>query len=106
MVSSASSRAFDISDAAFLQQVANQALPVIENIRLVERLASDASEEERNRIARSVHDRVIQPYYGLQIGLKALHSVLNNGHSGNGNGLSDAERKACGSACGTHVHDS
>jgi signal transduction histidine kinase len=27
---------------------------------------------------------VIQPYYGLQIGLKALHSVLNNGHSENG----------------------
>ena len=92
VVSSGQPGAFDISDAAFLQQVASQALPLIENIRLVERLASEASEEERNRIARSVHDRVIQPYYGLQIGLKALHSVLNNGHSGNGK-AAEAERK-------------
>ena len=83
VVSSSRARAFDIRDAAFLQQVANQALPVIENIRLVERLASDASDEERSRIARSVHDRVIQPYYGLQIGLKALHSVLTDGQNGN-----------------------
>jgi signal transduction histidine kinase len=92
LVSSARSHAFDVGDAVFLQHVANQIVPVIENIRLVERLASDASEEERNRIARSVHDRVIQPYYGLQIGLKALHSVLNNGH--NGSEHSRAERKS------------
>ena len=90
VVSSVQPEAFDIGDAAFLQQVASQALPLIENIRLVERLASDASEEERNRIARSVHDRVIQPYYGLQIGLKALYSVLVNGHS---NGSGDKEEK-------------
>ena len=90
VVSSVQPEAFDIGDAAFLQQVASQALPLIENIRLVERLASDASEEERNRIARSVHDRVIQPYYGLQIGLKALYSVLVNGHS---NGTGDKEEK-------------
>jgi signal transduction histidine kinase len=76
------SRAFALSDAAFLQQLANQVLPVIENIHLVERLASDASEEERNRIARSVHDRVIQPYYGLQIGLKALQGALNKESTG------------------------
>jgi signal transduction histidine kinase len=82
LVSSTRSHAFNVGDAVFLQQVANQIIPVIENIRLVERLASDASEEERNRIARSVHDRVIQPYYGLQIGLKALQSVLKNGHKG------------------------
>jgi signal transduction histidine kinase len=81
LISSTRSRAFSVVDAVFLQQVANQIVPVIENIRLVERLASDASEEERNRIARSVHDRVIQPYYGLQIGLKALKSVLNGGHN-------------------------
>jgi signal transduction histidine kinase len=93
LVSSERSHAFDVGDAVFLQQVANQIVPVIENIRLVERLASDASEEERNRIARSVHDRVIQPYYGLQIGLKALQSVLNNGHNGNAE-PSGAEKKS------------
>lgn len=92
LVSSARSRAFGLSDAAFLQQLSNQVLPVIENIRLVERLAADASEEERNRIARSVHDRVIQPYYGLQIGLKALQGVLNKGQNGNA-GTTPEEQK-------------
>src|SRR5688572_2924569 len=94
VVSSSHSDKFDVGDAAFLQQVASQALPLIENISLVERLASDASEEERNRIARSVHDRVIQPYYGLQIGLKALQSVLNNGHGGNGVSSDEARKPA------------
>jgi signal transduction histidine kinase len=55
----------------------DQVVPVIENIRLVDRLASGAAEEERRRIARSVHDRVIQPYLGLQIGVKALHQELS-----------------------------
>lgn len=76
LVSSQRANAFDFGDAVFLLQVANQVLPMIENIRLVDRLASDASEAERQRIARSVHDRVIQPYYGLQIGLKALQDIL------------------------------
>lgn len=93
LVSSGRSHAFDVGDAVFLQHVANQIVPVIENIRLVERLASDASEEERNRIARSVHDRVIQPYYGLQIGLKALQSVLNNGQNGDSE-HSSAQKKS------------
>jgi len=92
LVSSERSHAFDVSDAVFLHHVANQIMPVIENIRLVDRLASDASEEERNRIARSVHDRVIQPYYGLQIGLKALQSVLHNGR--NGSDQSSAQKKS------------
>jgi signal transduction histidine kinase len=76
LVSSARTNAFEIVDAGFLLQIANQILPLIENIRLVDRLAMDASEAERQRIARSVHDRVIQPYYGLQIGLKALQGLL------------------------------
>jgi signal transduction histidine kinase len=63
---------FDIEDAAFLQQAADLVLPIIEEIRLLDRLASEAAEEERRKLARSVHDRVIQPYLGLQIGLKAL----------------------------------
>jgi signal transduction histidine kinase len=68
---------FDIDDAAFLLQVADQVLPLIENIRLVDRLATGAAEEERRRIARSVHDLVVQPYLGLQIGIKALDQELS-----------------------------
>jgi signal transduction histidine kinase len=90
LVSSKRRNAFDIGDAAFLRQVAAQVLPVIENIRLVDRMASDASEEERRRIARSVHDRVIQPYFGLQIGLKALHGMLEERSSAPQTDLRDA----------------
>jgi signal transduction histidine kinase len=78
LVSCRRPNAFEIGDGAFLLQAMNQVLPLIENIRLVDRLASDASEAERQRIARSVHDRVIQPYYGLQIGLKALQGILES----------------------------
>jgi len=77
LVGSTKAGAFDIEDAAFLQQAADHVLPLIENIRIVDHLASDAAEEERRRIARSVHDRVIQPYLGLQLGLKALQQELS-----------------------------
>lgn len=78
IVSSARSRCFDISDATFLMQAGEQILPAIENIRLVDRLASEAAEQERRKIARSLHDRVIQPYLGLRIGLSAVYQVLQS----------------------------
>ena len=77
LVGSTKPSAFDIEDVAFLQQAADQVLPLIENMRIVDHLASDAAEEERRRIARSVHDRVIQPYLGLQLGLRALQRELS-----------------------------
>lgn len=67
---------FDTSDAHFLLQIAEQVLPVIDHIRLVDQLASNAAEEERLRIARDIHDSIIQPYIGLQIGLAALEQKL------------------------------
>lgn len=70
---------FDDSDVDFLQQVLNHFTPVIENIRLVDRLASDAAEVERQRIAHDLHDSVIQPYIGLQIGLTAIIQKLESG---------------------------
>lgn len=88
-VGSVGSSHFTIDDAIFLQQAADQLLPVIENIRIVDQLASHAAEDERHRIARSVHDRVIQPYLGVRLGLKALQRELfpnpvssTSGHAG------------------------
>lgn len=65
-------RAFAASDMTFLLQVVRHLVPLLENIRLVDRLASTAAEQERLRIARTIHDSVIQPYIGLQIGLEAV----------------------------------
>jgi signal transduction histidine kinase len=71
-------RLFGREDALFLQEVADQIVPVLEHIRLVDHLASEAADEERRRIARSIHDRIIQPYLGLQIGLKSVHQMIRS----------------------------
>jgi signal transduction histidine kinase len=81
--------AFDDSDVDFLLQVINHFTPVIENIRLVDRLASDAAEVERQRIAHDIHDSVIQPYIGLQIGLTAIIQKLEAGDT---NAIGDIKR--------------
>src|SRR5262249_12277208 len=69
-------RAFDESDVRFLKQAVDQVLPLVDNISLVNQLASAAAEEERRKIARDIHDSVIQPYVGLQIGLAGLREKL------------------------------
>lgn len=72
-------RVFHDSDVGFLHQVIQHVLPLIDNIRLVDRLASDAAEEERRRIARDIHDSIIQPYIGLQFGLTGIQRKLAKG---------------------------
>ncbi len=68
----APSRAFAKADVEFLRQIAAQAFPVIENIELLDRLASDAAYRERQKIGRDLHDSTIQPYIGLRHGISAL----------------------------------
>ena len=65
-------RHFNYSDVDFLRQVIDHVIPMIDNIQLVDRLASQASEYERQRISRDIHDSAIQPYIGLKLGLDAL----------------------------------
>jgi signal transduction histidine kinase len=69
-------RVFDPSDVDFLLQVSEQTMPCLHNIKLVDQLASNAAEAERQRIALDLHDGVIQPYIGLQIGLAAIRQKL------------------------------
>jgi signal transduction histidine kinase len=71
--------AFDASDVDFLVQVFAHAMPVLHNITLVDQLASDAADAERQRIALNFHDEVIQPYIGLQMGLEAVRNKLGWG---------------------------
>jgi signal transduction histidine kinase len=70
---------FDSSTMDFVLQLMDHVTPLIENIRLVDSLASDAAEQERQRIARDIHDSVIQPYVGLQLGIAALAQKLRAG---------------------------
>ncbi|MGB7922537.1 MAG: GAF domain-containing protein [Pyrinomonadaceae bacterium] len=70
---------FDNSDVEFVMQIVEQVIPVIENIRLLDQLASNAAEQERQRLARDIHDSVIQPYVGLQYRLAAIRNKLATG---------------------------
>ena len=70
------------ADIGFVLEVIEKVFPLLENIGLVDRLASDAAEQERHKLTRDIHDRVIQPYVGLQLGLAALRQKLANTNSG------------------------
>lgn len=69
-------RRFIYSDIEFLRQVIEHVMPMIDNVRLVDRFASEASEYERQRISRDIHDSAIQPYIGLRLGLDALRRQI------------------------------
>ncbi|HEX8492221.1 MAG TPA: histidine kinase [Pyrinomonadaceae bacterium] len=71
---------FDLSDIDFLIQIVEQVTPVLNNIRLLDRLASNAAEQERQKIARDLHDSVIQPYIGLQYKVAALRNKVAQGN--------------------------
>jgi signal transduction histidine kinase len=60
------------ADALFLGHIVAQAFPVIENIGLVDRMATEAASQERHKIARDLHDTAIQPYIGLRLAISAL----------------------------------
>lgn len=77
-----SSKTWNYSDVEFVLQVIEHVTPVLDNVRLVDRLASDAAEQERQKLARDIHDSVIQPYVGLQMGLMAVRAKLANGKGG------------------------
>ena len=74
-----SSQPLDDSDIGFVLQLIEHVTPVLDNIRLVDRLALEAAEYERQRIARDIHDGVIQPYIGLQLGLAAIRQKIERG---------------------------
>jgi signal transduction histidine kinase len=74
-------RALGPSDARFVAQAIGNSMLVVENIRLLDQLASSAAQHERLRLARDLHDGVIQPYVGVQLGLVAVDRALRSGHA-------------------------
>jgi signal transduction histidine kinase len=70
------SQRMDQSDIEFVLQSIGHVIPLVDNIRLVDHLASDAAEQERQKLARDIHDSVIQPYVGLQLGLAAVREKM------------------------------
>ncbi|GAB3441825.1 histidine kinase [Massilia solisilvae] len=69
---SRASQPYTRSDALFLSQAVAQAMPVAEHVALLDRIASEAASNERQRLALNMHDTAVQPYIGLALGLAAL----------------------------------
>lgn len=67
---------FGPADVDFLTQAVEQFMPTVENIRLIDRMASSAAEDERRKIARDIHDSIVQPYIGLQYGIDSVIQYL------------------------------
>jgi nitrate/nitrite-specific signal transduction histidine kinase len=67
--------AFDDSDLMLLQALANQAATAIENARLHEQAQQLAVMEERNRLARELHDAVTQTLFSASLIAEALPAI-------------------------------
>jgi signal transduction histidine kinase len=74
-----SERPFSNADIEFLGQVVDLIAASVSHLTLLEELMLNASQLERSRISRDIHDTTIQPYIGLKLGLEALHRKLEAG---------------------------
>ena len=69
--------AFDDSDVAVLQSLASQLGVAIENARLYEQAQQLAALEERQKLARELHDSVSQALYGIALGTRTARTLLS-----------------------------
>ena len=75
-VQSQSLNAFDDSDLIVLQSLADQTAIAIENARLYKQAQQLAVVQERNRLARELHDSVTQALYGITLHAEAAYRQL------------------------------
>lgn len=68
---------FNEQDAQLVLAFANQAAVAIENARLYERAQNLAVLEERQRLARELHDSVSQALYGIALGARTARSMID-----------------------------
>ena len=73
---SASADAFDDTDMLIAQTLANQLAVAIENARIFDEARDLAVLEERNRMAREIHDTLAQGFTGIVIQLEAGEQAM------------------------------
>ncbi len=65
-------------EVSFLEAIADQAALAIENARLYQRASAAAALEERQRLARELHDSVSQALYGIALGARTARRRLGD----------------------------
>jgi PAS domain S-box-containing protein len=65
------------ADLTFLSAVADQAAIAVDNARLFAEVQGKAALEERQRLARELHDSVSQALYGIALGARTARSLLD-----------------------------
>jgi signal transduction histidine kinase len=60
----------------FLRAVADQAAVAVENARLLSEASGKAALEERQKLARDLHDSVSQALYGISLGVETARELL------------------------------
>ena len=66
-------------ERTFLRAVADQAAIAVENAGLLAEAREKAALEERQRLARELHDSVSQALYGIALGTQTAQKMLANG---------------------------
>src|SRR4051812_14828218 len=74
--------AFDDDDQQVIEMLAAHAAIAIENARLYERSRELSILEERNRLARELHDSVTQKLFGVVLAAEAAATLLNRDGAG------------------------
>ncbi|HYN88230.1 MAG TPA: PAS domain S-box protein, partial [Ardenticatenaceae bacterium] len=64
-------------ELAFLAAIASQAATAVENARLYDQAQALAALEERQRLARELHDSVSQALYGIALGARTARTLLD-----------------------------
>lgn len=65
-------------DLAFLRAVADQGAVAVQNARLLAEAQSKAGLEERQRLARELHDSVSQALYGVALGARTARALAEH----------------------------
>jgi len=77
VLTSSEAGAFTPHHAALAQAIANQAAIAIENARLYEQAQALAALEERQKLARELHDSVSQALYSIALGVHTARTLLD-----------------------------
>src|SRR5439155_5939091 len=77
VLTSSEEQAFTQRHATLALAIANQAAVAIENARLYEQAQELAAVEERQKLARELHDSVSQALYGIALGLHTARIQLD-----------------------------